>query len=352
MCNVGAQSGIKSNGVWMDGTPRRARAALITGAAGFIGSHLADLLLDEGFEVVGLDDLSNGQRRHLPWGRAGFQFEQFPLGDPVYDRRLDRLVGAADVVFHLAAPPLSAAHGPERLLRAGLQVAACCGRLARPLLFASSAAVYGRESAGPLPESAALQLDASAQHARAAAQLAIEQVVLELWRRQGVPAWVVRFFNVAGPRQKPADGVVAAFAHAARSDDQLLTIHGDGRATRSFLHVLDAVRAVYEVARCHDLAGRAVNVGHERETPVRELARRVLQLAGAEGPPVHADPADLLGDDATPIARRTADTALLREATGWSPRHALDDIILDSLGCATARPAPRTAQPTVSVPFS
>ena len=331
----------------MDGTPRRARVALITGAAGFIGSHLTDLLLDQGFEVVGLDDLSNGQRRYLPWGRAGFQFEQFPLGVPLYDPRFERLVGAADVVFHLAAP-----RDPERLLRAGLQVAAGCGKLGRPLVFASSAAVYGREYSRPLKETSALQLDASAQHARAAAQLAIEQVVLELWRRQAVPAWVVRFFNVAGPRQKPTDGVVAAFAHAARSDDQLLTIHGDGRATRSFLHVLDAVRAVYEVSCCHDLAGRAVNVGHERETAIRELARRVLQLADADGQPVHADPADILGDDAKPISRRTPDLTLLREATGWSPRYSLDDIILDSLGCATARPAPRTAQPTVSAPFS
>ena len=342
-------SGIKSNGVLMDGTPLhgRARVALITGAAGFVGSHLTDLLLDEGFEVVGLDDLSNGQRRYLPWGRAGFQFEQFPLGEALYEPRLDRLVGSADVVFHFAAP-----RDPQRLLRAGLQVAGACARRARPLVFASSAAVYGREYSRPLKESSALQLDGAAQHARAAAQLAIEQVVLELWRRQGLPAWALRFFNVAGPRQRPTDGVVAAFAHAARSDDQLLTIHGDGRATRTFLHVLDAARAAYAVSCCQDLAGRAVNVGHEREVSVRELARRVLQLAGADGPAVHADPADVFGDDFTPIGRRTPDTALLRDATGWSPRYSLDDIILDSLGCATARPVPRSAQAAVSAPFS
>jgi UDP-glucose 4-epimerase len=310
------------------------RSALITGGAGFIGSHLCERLLERGVRVTVVDDLRSGELRNLPLAATGFSFEQLTVGDPDSADRLAQHVADCNIVFHLASPVGVALTNDQpgaivaSILQAGLQIVNLCRNLRRPLLFASSSEVYGPSPPCPIVEDCGLTLSASPRFSYATAKLAVEHLVADLHRKEGVPAWIVRFFNVAGPRQRPEAGVISAFA-ADLIAGRHLRIHGNGDQTRSFLHVADAAEGLIRIAECPALQGRAVNLGNEHCTSIRELADRMLAECGRRELISYCSYGEVFGEHFVPVTQRSPDTRLLREATGWSPQLTLSDIVRD-----------------------
>ncbi len=314
---------------------------LVTGGAGFIGSHLVRRLLGEGHDVIVLDDLSTGRRAAVDpkalWVR----------GDVRDAALVGRLVGEVEVVFHLAAAvgPALVARDPagtwsRNVLGTAAVLDACRARGAR-VLVVSSSEVYGderRRGVGPevpMREDELVAIDPGARRdVYALSKLAAESYALALYRSSLLPVTVVRPFNVVGPGQSARYGmVVARFAEAAVTGSPL-PIYGDGRQRRCFLHVHDAVSALLALARTPAAEGRIVNVGAARSVSIAALAERVLALAGTGAGVEHIPFERVYGEGFTDHRSRTPDTALLRELTGWTAQYGLDDAILESLAVA------------------
>ena len=337
----------------------RGSRCLVTGGAGFIGSHLVDRLLTEGHHVTVVDDLSTSRLDNLPLHHAALRVVEAHVGDAA--DLVDQLVREADLVCHLAGAvgPRRAQQEPfqtaDNILRAGLEVTGACGAWRRPLLFLSSAEVYG---GGRLEVSEAdeLLLGTHPRLGHAAAKLAVEHLVLGLHRSFGVPSWVVRPFDVVGPRQSPRSGhLLPCFLQAAlRGSD--LVVRGDGSQRGTFLHVADLVAAVYAVLGAPALVGQPVNVGGQEVCSVADLARLVIRTVGGParlrhvghergGGPGVIDPPDEQGS-----------VELLRSTTGWAPERTLEDAVRDaaawwrpritSAGVAQAPPPERAVAAT------
>jgi UDP-glucose 4-epimerase len=315
----------------------RGAHALVTGGAGFIGSHLCDLLLQRGFRIAVVDDLSSGSLANLPNSSADLTFEQLCVGAAESRERLGKLVRESSIVFHLAGPvgvPLAQADPGatvQSTVLAGAQIVELCRQHRRPILFTSSSEVYGCADRSALAEDSPLALSIAPRFSYAVAKLAVEHMVNSLHRRDGISSWVVRLFNIAGPRQRPAVGVMSAFAAALADGHSTLQIYGGGDQTRCFLHVKDAVAGFVSIANCPELRGRATNVGGGEPITIRALASRMLAECAHEKRCSYSSYADFYGDDFVPVLHRHANTRLLRESTGWSPRFDLTDIIRDCI---------------------
>jgi UDP-glucose 4-epimerase len=314
----------------------RHQSVLVTGGAGFIGSHLCDLLLARGFRVHVVDDLRSGDLANLPFSSPNFSFEQLAVGNPATVDRLEKRVARSSFVFHLASPVgVSVVHDEpgatvSSIVRSGLQLVELCQRFHRPILYTSSSELYGPDPPCPASEESLLTLSSAPRFSYAVAKLAVEHLVADLNRRHGVPAWIVRLFNIAGPRQRASAGVVAAFA-AELVAGRHLSIHGDGTQTRCFLHVRDAVGAIARIAECAELCGRPVNLGGEAYISIRELATLMHRENGQRDLIAYRTYDDAFGRGFVPVVQREPDTRLLRTATGWRPKLSLSDIIRDSI---------------------
>jgi UDP-glucose 4-epimerase len=310
------------------------KSVIVTGGAGFIGSHLCEALLQRDCKVLAIDDLRSGDRANLPWTDNNLRFEELTVGSAAAAARLESHIACADFVFHLASPvgvPLAHAEPgatASSIVSAGVQLVELCRRHKRSLLFTSSSEVYGLTGAYPTTEQASLTLSDAPRFSYATGKLAVEQMVLGLHRQYGVPSWVLRLFNVAGPRQRPDAGVVAALARHATTDHRLL-VHGDGQQTRCFLHVADAAEAIVAVAASIDLCGRVVNVGSVQSVTIEDLAGVVAAHAGRRCSVIRVGYTELFGDDFQVVHKRLPDTRLIRETTGWRPRFGLHDIVRD-----------------------
>ncbi|HXF57579.1 MAG TPA: NAD-dependent epimerase/dehydratase family protein [Actinomycetota bacterium] len=295
--------------------------ALVTGAAGFIGSHLCDRLLGEGRRVVGVDDLSTGRLANLVEARAyGSRFTFYNV-----DVLAEGLPGLferhrPEVVFHLAAPRASPFElEAVRHARAGvlgllsvLEAAARAG--ARKVVFASSAAVYGEPRRLPVREAALA--GARPTTAAAVSKRAAEDYLRFYQRHRGLDFVSVVLPTVYGPRQDPSGGVVGALA-SAMLEGVAPAVAGDGAQTRDFLFVDDAVHALALAAdRGH---GLTVNVGTGVETSIRELFDLLARVTGYRGAPKPAPPPP--GD----LRRMALDATLARRELGWKPWTHLED---------------------------
>jgi UDP-glucose 4-epimerase len=314
---------------------------LITGGAGFIGSHLAEAWLKRGGEVLVLDDFSSGRLSNLAAVEASPQLE-IVRGDVLDRGLLAALVERSAAVAHLAAVV-----GVERVLaeprrtlavgaRGGRLVAGLCARQDKPLLSVSSSEVYGPWAVPPLHESLP-PADLRAWGPRgvyARSKRVAERAALgPLGPRR---ALVVRLFNVSGPRQEAAAGMVLPRWVAAALRDEPLWLFGSGQQTRSFCHVQDAVAGL--VALLEALLGPAglprqvYNLGAEQEYRLLEVAQRVLSLTGSRSAvqnPAAGQVPGRLGQD---THRRAPDLERIRRAVGWRARIGLDRLILDLMG--------------------
>lgn len=304
---------------------------LVTGGAGFLGSHLVRALRARGAQVRVLDDLSTGSRANLP-AEQGCR-----RGDVRCRAHVERALAGADRVFHLAAAvgPTLVASDPRgtwsRNVEGTAQVVEACRRAGVPLLFASSSEVYlPAEGGRRLRESDPVGADPRDRRAvYARSKLVGEALVLAAARRHGLSVRIVRLFNVVGPRQSARHGmVVARFARALRAG-RPLPVYGDGRQRRCFLHVRDAVRALLAVANTPGTRGRVLNVGSDEEVSIRSLARRMVAAAGHDPGLRFLAFEDVHGARFGDPRRRRPDVGRLTASTGWRRRLGLDDAIAE-----------------------
>ena len=309
---------------------------LVTGGAGFIGSHLCEALCAAGHEVAALDDFSTGRRSNLAAleGRAGFALVE----GSVLDKGLvERLVGAAEVVFHLAAAVgvklimeqpsrsiLTNVAGTETVLDAALP------RGLR-IFVASTSEVYGKAAKFPFSEDDDLTLGATRnlRWSYACAKMLDEFLTLAHHRESGLPATVLRFFNTTGPRQTGRYGMVLPNFVEAALDGQPLMVHGTGEQSRCFGHVADVVEALMRLMDCEAAVGQVFNIGNDEEVTIRALAERVLAATGSNSPIETVPYSSVYPVGFEDMTRRVPDVSKLSAAIGFRPRRALDEIIAD-----------------------
>ncbi len=309
---------------------------LITGGAGFIGSHLADELLARGDHVVALDDVSTGSIdnvRHL-LDHPGFELRQGTVLDAAL---VNMLAGRADVIVHLAAAvgvkliveqPLRSLitniRGTEHVLEAAALADA-------RVLVASTSEIYGKNATGPLPETSDRILGSPfvARWSYSEAKAIDEILAHAYWRERGTEAIVVRFFNCVGPRQTGTYGMVvpSLVRQALVGDD--VTVFGTGDQRRCFCHVLDTVAAVIGLLDHPDSPGDPFNIGADNEVSIDELAAMVVERTGSSSRIVHV-PYDVAYEEGfEDMERRVPDITKITALTGWTPKRTLDDILDD-----------------------
>jgi dTDP-D-glucose 4,6-dehydratase len=311
---------------------------LITGGAGFIGSHLTDALLARGDAVIALDNLSTGRLSNLERAGGHPRF-RFVHGSVLDELIVDELVHQCDVVVHLAAAVgvKLVVEQPLRSLTTNIRgseiVIEAAHRYRRKLLITSSSEIYGKNSAGPLPETAHRILGSPSvvRWAYSTAK-AVDEILANAYHRErGLPTIVVRLFNTVGPRQSPAYGMVIPRLVRQALRDEPLTVYGDGRQTRCFAHVADVVDALLRLLDEPAAIGETFNVGSAEEISILDLARRIIGFCGSASA-VRLVPYDeAYGPGFEDMLRRVPDTAKLRELTGWAPRYTLDDVLAHSI---------------------
>lgn len=307
----------------------------MTGAAGFIGSHLCDELIRQGYDVDGLDDLSTGNAGNLSQLRGNHYFR--PVEGSVLDRDLvDQLARRADVVYHLAAALGTFTirdhwrHSLTVNLDGTRNVTEAAARQGIPLLFTSSSEIYG-STTGTLHEDSPRMLGSPLRPrwAYAEAKAADESLITAYARDDGLRAVITRLFNVTGPRQSAEFGmVIPRFVRQALAGDNL-TVHGSGDQRRSFCHVADVVPALAALPGIPAAYGRAVNLGATEQVSIRELALRVLRLAGRDGKVLYHPLAAVMGEDWDDMQRGVPDCTAARELADFTVTRDIDDILRD-----------------------
>ena len=320
---------------------------LITGGAGFIGSHLADALLARGDEVLVLDDLSTGRLHNLEAALATDRCT-FIQGSVLDELAVDKAVSSCDVVVHLAAAVGVKLIVEQRLsslvtnIRGSENVIEAAHRYRRTILLASTSEIYGKNPASPLTETSDSVLGSPtvARWAYSTAKAVDEILAYAYHEERGLPTLVVRLFNTVGPRQSPAYGMVIPRLVRQALVGQPLTVFGDGTQTRCFCHVADVVDALVALLDRDEAVGEVYNVGSDEEVSMAELARRIIAAADSESTVQLVPYEQAYERGFEDMARRVPDTAKLRALCGWAPRHTLDDILREMLAEAALEVVP------------
>ena len=309
---------------------------LITGGAGFIGSHLADRLISQGHEVIVLDNLETGRIENLAdAGKSGAL--TFVEGSVLDSEIVEKLVAEVDFIYHLAAAvgvfnilerPLASLmtnlRGTEILLDAAL-------KFAKPILIASSSEVYGKNTSDALHEDdnrilgSPLMLRWSYSQAKAID----ETLAFAYWKEKKLSTRIVRFFNTVGPRQLGAYGMVVPRFVAAALDNEEITIYGDGNQTRCFGHVADIIDALIQVANSEKTIGTVVNIGNNEEISINDLARKIIKITDSKSKIVYLSYEDAYKSGFEDMERRVPNIDRIKRLTGWAPTRNLETIIRD-----------------------
>jgi UDP-glucose 4-epimerase len=322
---------------------------LVTGGAGFIGSHLVDALLARGDRVLVLDNLSTGRIANLDQASAHPDLH-FVQGSVLDELVVDELVHRCDTVVHLAAAVgvKLIVEQPLKSLTTNIRgseiVIEAAHRYRRKILIASTSEVYGKNSRGPLSEDADRILGSPAvvRWAYSTAK-AVDEILANAYHRErSLPSMVVRLFNVVGPRQSPAYGMVIPRLVRQAVRAQPLTVYGDGSQTRCFAHVTDVVGALISLLDCEAAIGETVNVGSPAEISILDLAWRIVKQtqSTSEVRLVPYEAAYGLGFE--DMTRRVPDITKLNRMIGWMPTRTLDDILRETVAEARAEEAART----------
>ncbi|MBE56512.1 MAG: nucleoside-diphosphate sugar epimerase [Acidobacteria bacterium] len=311
--------------------------ALITGGAGFIGSHLAEALLDAGHEVEVVDDLSTGSMENIEHlkNRRGFQYV---IDSVTNEDLLAEQTDRCDVVFHLAAAvgvkliverPVHTietnVHGTEVVLTQANKNS----QKKKLVIVASTSEVYGKSTEIPFREDADLRLGATWKHrwAYACSKALDEFLALAYWKEKKLPVIVVRLFNTVGPRQTGQYGMVVPNFVKQALAGQPITVFGDGSQSRSFTYVGDVVDALMRLVDEPKAVGEVFNVGNGQEISILGLAEKIKEMTGSQSEIVKVPYDQAYGAGFEDMPRRVPDITKLQKFTGYEPKVQLTEIL-------------------------
>jgi len=321
---------------------------LITGGAGFIGSHLAEALLAKGCRVLVIDNLSTGSLeniRHL-LDRPDFHFAYSDIANEMV---LDRLASEADVIVHLAAAVgvKLVVENPVHTIQTNImgteKVLETAHRYQAKVVIASTSEVYGKGHSIPFREDDDVVLGPTSRNrwGYAASKMVDEFLALAYYHEKGLPVAIARLFNTVGPRQTGRYGmVIPRFVQQALRGEPL-TVYGDGQQSRCFLHVEDAVRALIGLAESPEAIGEVFNVGSQQEISILDLAQQIIDRVGTQGDDRRSEIEVIpYGQAYAPgfedMQRRFPDISKIEQYLGWKPTRSLDEILEDAIESFTA----------------
>ncbi len=325
--------------------------ALITGGAGFIGSHLAETLLAQGHPVTIIDNLSTGRFANIEHlvGQPGFHFAIDSITNEIV---LDRLASECDTIFHLAA-----AVGVELIVRQPVHtietnvmgteaVLRAARRYRAHVLVASTSEVYGKGSRVPFSEDDDVLIGPTSRNrwAYAASKMVDEFLALAYHHELGLPVTILRYFNTVGPRQTGQYGMVVPRLVGQALRGEPLTVFGDGRQSRCFCDVQDVVRATIRLAQHPQAVGQVFNIGTTREIAILDLARLVVSVLtpNDDQERIHLIPyAEAYAPGFEDMQRRVPDTTKVQRLVGWSPEIPLEETIRRVAAVLPGATAPR-----------
>ena len=309
---------------------------LVTGGAGFIGSHLCERLVSEGHSVTSIDNFSTGRASNLTnlVGSSSFSLVEGSILDSAV---LNQLIRKSDYVFHLAAAvgvfnivnhPLDSLMTNIRGTENVLEAAYASGI---PVFITSSSEVYGKNTSDSLRESddRILGSPVTLRWSYSEAKAIDESLAYAYFIEKRLETRIVRFFNTVGPRQLGAYGmVVPRFVKAAVANEPI-TIYGDGSQTRCFAHVYDVVDAVFALAFADNTIGKVINIGNDFEISINELAEKIIDQTGSKSKIVYLPYEEAYGKGFEDMERRVPNIELINQLVGWAPKRDLAKIISD-----------------------
>ena len=309
---------------------------LVTGGSGFIGSYLCKNLLEQGHEVVSLDDFSSGKQENLVELESTNGFKS--IKGSILDKEVIKdLISKVDVCFHFAAAvgvqkilddPIGSLktnlHGSENVIQA-------CAESKVELVLASTSEIYGKNPSQPLTEDSDRVIGSPllSRWTYSEAKAIDEALAHAYHSKHGLKVKIVRLFNTVGPRQSPAYGMVIPRFFAAALANKNLDIHGDGAQRRVFCHVDDAVRGVIDLWRHSEGDGEAFNVGGIEETSILDLAKKIIGITNSSSKVNFIPYAELKSQGFEDMQRRVPSTEKLKKLIGWVPKKGLDEILSD-----------------------
>ena len=307
---------------------------LITGGAGFIGSHLAEKLIARGDQVVIFDNLSTGLANNLSGIKEKVKFEQ---GDILDRAVIDKLVADSDYVVHLAAAlgVFNIVNKPLESLKTNLQgseiVLEACDKHQKPVLVASTSEIYGKNDKVPLNEEddRIIGHPLKSRWSYSEAKAVDESLAYFYYLENKLPIRIVRFFNTVGPRQVGHYGMVVPRFVSAALKNEPLSVYGSGDQIRCFCHVTDAVKGLLLVMDSDKAVGEVFNVGNNQQISIMELAKKVIEITGSKSTIEKIAYEKAYPQGFEDMQRRVPDISKIKQVLGWSPEINLDQIIKD-----------------------
>ena len=307
---------------------------LITGGAGFIGSHLTERLIFRGDQVVVFDNLSTGSVNNLSDIKEKIKFEQGNILDKAV---IDKLVAESDYVVHLAAElgVFNIINKPLESLKTNLQgseiVLEACDKYRKPVLVASTSEIYGKNDKVPLNEEddRIIGHPLKSRWSYSEAKAVDESLAYFYYLENKLPIRIVRFFNTVGPRQVGRYGMVVPRFVSAALKNEPLSVYGSGDQIRCFCHVSDAVRGLLLVMDSDKAVGEVFNVGNNQQISIMELAKKVIEITGSKSAIEKIAYENAYPEGFEDMQRRVPDISKIKQVLGWSPEINLDQIIKD-----------------------
>ena len=307
---------------------------LITGGAGFIGSHLVEKLIARGDQVVVFDNLSTGSAINLSGINEKITFQEGNILDNV---EIQKLVSESDYVVHLAAAlgVFNIVNKPLESLRTNLQgsevVLEACDKYRKPVLIASTSEIYGKNDKVPLNEEddRIIGHPLKSRWSYSEAKAVDESLAYFYYLENKLPIRIVRFFNTVGPRQVGHYGMVVPRFVSAGLKNESLAVYGSGDQIRCFCHVDDAVRALLLVMDSDKAVGEVFNVGNNQQITIMDLAKKVIELTGSSSTIEKIAYEKAYPEGFEDMQRRVPDISKIKRVLGWTPEINLDQIIKD-----------------------
>ena len=309
---------------------------LVTGGAGFIGSHLCEALLEEGHKVIVIDDLSTSRHENVRHLEGDGRFEL--IIDTILNLTLmESLVKCADLVYHLASAvgvrliidqPVRTI---ETIVEGTMAVLSQARRYRKKIILTSTSEVYGKGGKVPFSEQddSILGTTTTRRWAYAAAKMIDEFLALAHWYETRLPVVCVRLFNTVGPRQTGQYGMVIPRMVNQALRGHNITVYGDGEQTRSFCHVKDVVDGLIRLSDCPAALGKVINIGNSQEVSMNYLAQRIKTLSRSSSPIVHIPYNEAYTEGFEDMRRRVPDLTLAKSLVEFCPHYSLDDILSD-----------------------